>query len=372
LVAELFVPKRLLGPLSVAVVCVILTLGLWPFHTVMNDVRWSRDTPGVTFDGEGTLFTEPAFPAGGPRYSIEVWASAEDLRGQSTLLTFFNPSSGDCPQVSLVRAWGDLKLETRQEKSYFQIIKHKTVFDDVFQPGELVFITITSGIEGTTVYRNGDRVRTRPEVRVLDCAFQGRLIVGDASGRSDGWAGKIRGIATYQSELREDQVRRHARTWIASGQPLIEEQDQAQALYLFNEGSGARVFDQRGNAPSLERPERYTVVDKKILSGFWDAFSLSPGYWLDFFNNVIGFVPVGFMFFAYLANATSTRRPALLAFLLGVAVSLVIECTQPFLATRESDMTDLMTNSLGTWIGVVLSRWLAEKWQQLLGRSLFH
>jgi VanZ family protein len=364
-------PKRLLGPLCVFVVCGILTLGLWPFHSPANDVKWSEGAHGLSLQGEGSLFSTSSLAVRGSEYSVEIWASTDTIRGGETLLTF-HPDKGDCAVVSLLHSLEDLKIQTRQEKSFFHITKDSLFVNDVFRKREPVFLTITSGVGGTSVYANGRLLRAVQNFRIPECGVPERLILGDSSRQSNGWVGTVRGLATYQHELSEDQVRRHYETWTMEGRPTLEQSDRNELLYLFDEGRGRVAHDQSAAALNLEMPERYTVVDKETLAGFWGAFKETPGYWEDILNNIVGFVPVGFCFFAYMANATSTRRPALLAMFLGIALSLTIECMQPFLSTRESDTTDLLTNAFGTLLGVLLYLRMSRWWQQHFGRSMFY
>ncbi len=366
-------PKRLLGPLCVFVVCGILTLGLWPFHSPANDVRWLKGAHGLSLDGEGTLFSEPSLDFRGTTHSIEVWASTRIIRAGATLLAVYNPNSKDCATVSVTRSVADLKIQTRQENSYFDIVKHKFYVDDVFQPDEPLFLTITFSTHGTRLYVNGVPRSTSSSFTIPDCTVAGsRLVLGDSAGQSDGWVGEIRGLAIYQTELAEDQVKRHFETWTTSGRPVWEGSNGNRTLYLFDEGEGSVAHDQGNGKLRLEMPARYAVIDKQVLAGFWDEFSGTTGYWLDFANNVIGFVPVGFCFCAYLANNTRLRHPVRIAVLLGVGLSLTIELTQPFLATRESDMTDLITNTVGTIAGAALYVRSASWYQRQFHRSFFY
>jgi len=81
---------------------------------------------------------------------------------------------------------------------------------------------------------------------------------------------------------------------------------------------------------------------------------LSWGYWKNLLKNIVGFIPLGFCFYPYVSVVRLYKHPALITVILGFAVSLTIEVLQAYLPTRDSGTTDLITNTLGTWIGALL------------------
>jgi glycopeptide antibiotics resistance protein len=100
-------------------------------------------------------------------------------------------------------------------------------------------------------------------------------------------------------------------------------------------------------------------VHEKFLEPPWQEFHNDWGYWKNVLINIGGFIPLGFFFYAYLAIAKRSDLPALTTMLLGAAVSLTIEVLQAYLPTRDSGMTDIITNTLGSGFGVMLYRWKA-------------
>jgi len=86
----------------------------------------------------------------------------------------------------------------------------------------------------------------------------------------------------------------------------------------------------------------------RFLNGYdflrWVSYDL-----VEFVANILLFVPVGALFVLLLG-----RRRWWLASLLGVALSGVIEFAQLFLRHRVADPRDIVANSLGAIVGVVL------------------
>src|SRR5205814_2532836 len=66
-----------LDVICVAVLGVVLTLGLWPFHAPENGVAWLGNRNGLRFGKWSTVISSGAFritsPESGASGSVEVW-----------------------------------------------------------------------------------------------------------------------------------------------------------------------------------------------------------------------------------------------------------------------------------------------------------
>jgi VanZ family protein len=74
-------------------------------------------------------------------------------------------------------------------------------------------------------------------------------------------------------------------------------------------------------------------------------------------RNIIGFVPLGFAACGFFSFGGTKHRAILLTILLGATTSLGIEVLQAFIPYRESGLTDVITNTLGTAVGALSFGW---------------
>jgi len=144
----------------------------------------------------------------------------------------------------------------------------------------------------------------------------------------------------------------HYQNWTQHGRPELEGKDRYLALYLLQEGSGNRIHNLASSGVDLYIPKQYTVPYEKMLEAPWKEYEPGWGYWEDVLINIGGFIPFGFFFVAFFASVRRAGRAAFVTIIFGGIVSLTIELLQAFLPTRDSGLTDVITNTFGTSLGV--------------------
>ncbi len=335
------------------VVCGMLLAGLAPFGRPRNAVTWLANENGLRLAKYGTVWSSGEFlSAAAPdeaSCSLEIWAQPALANASSTILAFYAPGNPLQLSVNQYHALVILKRENQYDRRHTQIIG----VPDLFQPTRPAFITVTSGPQKTSIYVDGSLVKSFPLFRMgNDCA--GKLVVGTSPVTNDSWSGDLRGLAIYERELTGDEVLRHFQTWTTNGRPAISGNDSAAGVYLFDERTGSVARDDAHRGINLYIPTRFSLLHQKFLEPFWKEFKPTRGYLEDILVNVAGFVPLGFVGFAYWSCVRRIKHPAMATVALGLAISLTIEVLQSYLPTRDSGTTDLITNTLGTFLGVQL------------------
>lgn len=339
-----------LGRMCAFLLCGLLVGGLWPFHAPRNEVTWLERYNGLRFGKHGTILGSGAFKTSlqdEACISLEVWSQPSLMNASNIFLTFYTPENP--LQFSLRQYRADLILQSEFWHEQRQVKIKKVDIEGVFSKERPSFLTITSSTQGTAVYLDGVLVRTFPRLRLTSKDITGRLVFGSSPVAYDTWAGQLRGLAIYERELTGAQVLQHYKSWTEKGRPAVTENERSIALYVFDEHTGSVVHNQVNSGIDLQIPEQYTLLNPIFLG------EVSLNGWRDILVNISGFIPVGFLFRAYF-SARQIKRPALAAVILGGMVSLIIEILQTWLPTRGSDMTDVITDVLGTSLGVMLYR----------------
>jgi len=350
------------------VVCILvlsatLTAGLWPFQAPRNGVRWLGGGGGLLFGRHGSIRSAAPFMTDGAladsACTVEIWVEPSRADASGTILAFYRPESGIAP-FALRQSLDDLLVQLGGQYQWQDAKKSRIYAGHVFSQPKPVLLTISSGASGTTVYADGTVVRTAPEFRISARDLTGQLVVGNAPNTTHTWSGQLRELAIYHREFSATEVAEHYAQLSKGDPPVPVANPGAAAFYSFHEGGGTVAHNQADSTNDLVIPERFFVLHEQFLEAPWSEYHAGWRYWKNFGVNILGFIPLGFCFCSYF-SARMSKRPLTSTIILGFAVSFTIEVLQSFLPTRDSGVTDLFTNSLGTALGAIVCAWLMRR-----------
>jgi VanZ family protein len=351
--------KKRVGILCVIAIFAVLCATQWPFNPwPANQVAWLPDGNGLRFGRAGVVVSEGPLrlaldaPARNS-CSVELLLRPASVRVSDTILAFYIP---DRPAQLLVRQWSDGLLVTHDSvDAAGRTRQTKFDVDHAFQTGRLLLVTITSGPNGTVVYRDATRVQSFPKFTISTSELLGQIVLGTSPVDYRPWLGEIHGLAIYSKELSPAEVSSHYVTWTAR-QPIQRGgEDAAIARYRFSERAGREIHNDVGAGPKLQIPASFNVPHKPLLKSALKEFDPNRLYFNDVIVNIAGFIPLGIILCAYFSLTHPRFQAVLLATLVGALLSLVIEVLQAYIPSRGSGTTDIITNTMGALIGAALT-----------------
>ena len=348
--------------MCVVTVVVILIAGLWPFHAPKNNVEWLGQEDGLQFGHSGSVVSSGVFTPREYAGTLEIWIKAALVKGRHTILAFEGTGQSDVPfrlqqnGQTLIVQRHNVDDQGNDRTAEFRV-------DGALPEGERVFVAVTLGKKETFVYLNGALATASPILGTSTGNFTGHLVLGNSPSANDSWPGQILGLALFRAQLTPSEVVEHFQSWSKNHRPLWLPAEKPTALFLFNEHAGRSIRNQVDQSTDLTIPVHYSVLHPEFLTSPWRHFHSTWSYWADVAINVMGFIPFGFFICAYFASMPANRNAATITIALGFITSLTIEVSQAFLPTRDSGVNDLITNTLGTVVGVMFYR---SFWLQIL------
>jgi len=352
--------RRTAGLISVAIAVGLLVVGMWPFaFRPPNRVSWLKDHAGLSFQPDGIAY-DPAsadWSAGGlpdqpAAFTMELWLEPGRVP-PTDLFHILTIDNGGFPSGFILFQWKTellLRVRDRARIRGFREVGPGGVLAEQ----EPCFITITVAPAGTTFYTNGFALIHYPGFTASSSRLNGRLILGNAAAGKHPWSGNLFGLAIYNRALDASEVAHHYAVWTSHQAAQLAAEPGLAALYRFDEHNGPWANDLSVNRHRLWIPERYEVLQKRVLE--LDPIGISDLD--DIVVNIFGFVPFGFIAYQYRRLARPDGRVGNLvwAVCVGATISVAIELTQVWLPNRTSSINDLFTNTLGTFLGALLAR----------------
>ena len=279
-------------------------------------------------------------------------------------------------EVFLIGQWKDspaIRVRTSDPnipRGYRERGKRKTLIKN-----RSVFVTLASSPRGTTLYVDGARAEEFPGFPLFDDLPEGRsvLVVGNSAIGKSWWNGDLLGLALYNRVLTDLEVRQNYSRWVKKDYRSLKNGSGLIGLYPFSEGKGEWARNMVSEAHSLYLPSVFHPLQKIALKWPSKAEFKRRGFYQDMAVNILGFIPLGFFLTLWLLRFT--RLPAAgagsLILLLGTLTSLGVELTQVYLPSRDSSAGDLVFNTLGTLIGILLLQLAVRRIERKNVKTLF-
>lgn len=371
----------LLQPKNLGLLCCIAVIGiiiatLWPFDFCPgNDVKWVQDVTGVRFSGNGVILSKTPLgrsvvgPASSCSFEILLRPARITSKSLGTIVSFYSASTSS--ELMFFRQGDNFEMSRGFLNGLKQSKSPRFGVRNIFENGKLLLLTITSGRDGTTIYKNGEQTRIVPQFQFAFSAadLTGQIILGTSAIHYFPYSGEILGLAIYGRELTQEEVRRDFETWTSERALAPRTRPGALAVYSFDEGTGNLIHSAVGSAPDLKIPRQFAVPHKPFLESPSEEVRYEPGYALDVAENVLGFMPLGFIFCMYFATRQNLRNSALYATLVSGALSLAVEIAQFYVPPRGSNITDIITNTAGAALGALLAGHVHSKLNRLTSRA---
>ena len=349
----------------------ILGVGLWPFNFLpRNRTQWIGPSAGLHFDQYGQVYSELSWAlsdsanSGNFPFTIELWLHPAEIDYPGFGPIFSIVGSSEKNNFTIAQSGPDLVVQgSFRERSNIRKFRQLWL-DDACRSSHPLFVTIASGEKGTSLYWVNNSFHAKNYSYSPEKYF-GRLLVGHAPSGDGAWSGDITRLAVYDRVLSADEIQAQYQGW-KYGTPFMVRG--ARALYTFEEGSGNVARDHSGAAPELVLPVRFRPLHPTVLE-MPHPFKRSDV--VDSVVNILGFVPFGFLFCAYIHDVPphSAARAILGAVIVGALTSLGIELLQIFLPSRDSSLLDLLNNTLGMTLGSVLQVLVHRRWAEMISRS---
>ena len=363
---------RMLLLLTAAMLLLIVYFGLrFKGAAISNDVVWLENAPGIRFDRTGIVYAESVDLARGPKGAAGAVSIELALKSAA-------PGDGHFQFVLLVHGGEDARqLVVGQWRSWLIVMngddydakrRRPRIAVNALLPGKRRFVTIVSGEEGTAVYLEGQLAKRNPGLRleIPDRGAGGRLVLGNSIYGRHAWTGELYGLAYYQRALAAEAVHRHAQQWRRQNTFAYAAGAHPAGLYRFDDAPGTRIADHSGRGHHLRMPDRMTILTKEFLTAPFASEGDRPSLLQDMIINIAGFVPLGFLLGALTRRGRGRplRTRLVWVMLTCGALSLSIELAQAWIPTRSSQMLDLILNTLGAGVGVLLQAALGPLRQQ--------
>lgn len=350
--------------LVLTVMMIVLFFGLrpktWP---ITNNVHWIPEQKALSFHHPGIAYVDDVHIFNNKQHSgeftIQIIVAPESV-GKPGFRPVLMMHDGDDHSQLTIWHWGTSVIVMNGDDYDYSRKWPRLYAIDALTPGEASFITVTSSNLGTSLFINSILVKKIKnwKLTIPNTGKKLQLILGNSVYGKHSWEGEIYGLALHGKALSPERVKRHYDKWLRQRNFTADSMDELLLLYTFNEyeDEGRLVSDRTGRNQPLQLPFRQVVLKKTFLSSPGHNFTPNQSFFVDAVLNLIAFIPMGAVIYYWSRRSKSLPRryeaQVIVAFCFFLSLSM--EISQAWLPNRTSSWLDLVLNTLGAWLGVLL------------------
>ncbi|OHD64750.1 MAG: hypothetical protein A2176_10495 [Spirochaetes bacterium RBG_13_51_14] len=364
---KIVVTKLIIGINFIALI-VIIVAGFWPFDfKPPNNIYRLNKKNGIVFKNNSIVY-EPNVKIGRgilSYYSVVNELGIEflfkpldsSINNISTILSFYDEND---PEIFMIAQWkSNLILRRRITQSKNKNTYHENNVPNVIFPGKKLFVVVILNSKSATVYIDGIKKASFSfyPITTDDNKYQNsRIMLGNNPAIKYPFHGEIYGLAIYNRTLNEKDISKHYLIWNYNDLQYLKKETGLIAFYPMNERSGSVIHNIVSNGNNMIIPDNLYALKKTFLGKPWRQFWKIKNFYYDLAINICGFIPLGFLLLTLFVSHYEryTTKYSIITILVGSSVSLFIELVQAYLPARSSDIIDLISNSFGTILGVII------------------
>ncbi|MBN1602157.1 MAG: VanZ family protein [Chitinispirillaceae bacterium] len=304
----------------------IICAGLWPFNFFPeNGCYLNEELQTLNFKAPGITYlrffrASDSISSNDSPLSIKLELESSRMPEYSAYILDISNRSGE--RFSLLQWKSSLIV---------QLGSSRISFSDVMEPGYRVKVAITA--EGSVLNVRCNKMQKTLKGDLLNKLLDSKpllLVAGNDPSLRKAWFGIVYSL----------QLKKNGSSVDCECMPIKKRSD--------SDG------EKQHSMCRLLVPERMVPLKMAVLTPPWEDFKKGRRYELDLLLNAAGFVPIGFSLCLLLTLVFRMKRYWMAVIIICFLLSLFIEFSQSFLITRTSQMSDLILNSWGGALGVVL------------------
>ena len=359
--------KKIIIGVNLTVLFVILVAGFYPFEFKPANKVYRLKNNGVIINHSGMIYEandESRAPilskmSVNSELSIEILLKplSPSSYNISSILSFYDDNDFE---IFMLAQWkSNLILRRRIVQLKNKYTYHEVDVPDTIFPGKKLFIALTMTQKGTSVYIDGIPKSFFPKYLITpdNNKFKNsRIMIGNNPSIKYPLHGEIYGLAIYNCAFSATDISIHFMRWKKNDFKYLSNESGIIELYPMNEKSGSIIGNIITKNNNMYIPKNLFAIKKTFLGMTWHHFWRNKNFYKDLIINILGFIPFGFFLLALFVSyyKRNSINFFIITILIGTSLSLFIELIQAYMPARSSDIIDLISNTFGTILGVIL------------------